>query len=488
MRNLHLILLQEDGVEVWRLFRLWEKLRLRASEYKNHRIFTLRCLHNDFIPTSIRLKSTVKSTRANKILRKAEKELLQTRVKSINHILDNTSQQLEECRSQLVAIIPTQRLKECQNFIDKVSESRFNKVEQRQLNKFNLLINRKEGNITRFNNTNPNNLNSQSNLSNQVSQANPHNPTLAIVLLPPGEGDNPSATGHLLREGTGPPQGNSQVISSQPNPAIQVIGNLPTLAIAHLPPREGSNCPPATVHPSSEGNSSPSIQASGSLPSLAIAHLPPGEGSNSLPVTVHPSSEGNSSPSIQASGSLPSPAIAHLPPREGSNSSLATVHPSSEGNSSPSIQASGGLPSPAIAHLPPGEGSNSLLATVHPSSEGNSAPIFQAPGLATAHLPPGEGSSSLPGASHLPSEDVSSSHASSLCIHSEGNSSPHPSSTTRAGQGHNPPRAGRQGNRHPPGTVLLSLPRRSILPPGRATPPHTPWYVQPRFFKWRTQP
>ena len=198
-----------------------------------------------------------------------------------------------------------------------------------------------------------------------------------------------------------------------------------------------------------EGNSSPNIHASGSLPRLAIAHLPPGEGSNSLPVTVHPSLEGNSAPSIQASGSLPSPAIAHLPPREGSNSLPATVHPSLEGNSAPSIQASGSLPSPAIAHLPPREGSNSLPATVHPSLEGNSAPTFQAPGPATAHLPAGEGSSSLPGASHLPLEDVSSSQASSLHIHSEGNSSPHPSSTTQAGQGHNPPRADRQGNRHP---------------------------------------
>ena len=183
MRNLHLILLQEDGVEVRCLFRLWEKLQLRTSKYKNHRIFTLRCLHNDLIPTSIKLKSTLKSTRANKILRKAEKELLQTRVKSINYILDNTSQQLEECRSQLAAIISAQILRECQDFIDKVGEIRFNKVKQRQLNKFNLLINRKEGNITRSNitNSNTNNLTIQSgshiNQSNQInqttSQANP---------------------------------------------------------------------------------------------------------------------------------------------------------------------------------------------------------------------------------------------------------------------------------------------------------------------------
>ena len=72
MKNLHQILLQEDGEEAWHLFRLWEKLRLRASEYKNHRIFTLRCLHNDLIPVSIKLKSTLKSARTNKILQKAE--------------------------------------------------------------------------------------------------------------------------------------------------------------------------------------------------------------------------------------------------------------------------------------------------------------------------------------------------------------------------------------------------------------------------------
>ena len=184
MRNLHQLLLQEDGIEAWRLFRLWEKLQLRASKYKNHRIFTLRCIHNDLVPSSIKLKSTLKSTRANQILRKAEKDLLQARVKSINYILDQTSKQLEECRSKLATIVSTQKLRECQDFIDKVGEIRFNKVKLRQLNKLNLLTIRKEGNITRSNNTNTNNLashtnnlascnlnNSQVNINN--SQVNP---------------------------------------------------------------------------------------------------------------------------------------------------------------------------------------------------------------------------------------------------------------------------------------------------------------------------
>ena len=34
MRNLHQILLQEDGIEAWHLFRLWEKLQLGLLSIK----------------------------------------------------------------------------------------------------------------------------------------------------------------------------------------------------------------------------------------------------------------------------------------------------------------------------------------------------------------------------------------------------------------------------------------------------------------------
>ena len=157
MRNLHQILLQEYGLEAQCLFRDWERLHLRASDYKNHRIFTLRYLHKDLIPVSIKLKSTLKTEKARKIIREAEKDLLQARVKAINRILDNVTKQTEECRTQLASIISAQRLRECQGFIDKVSEIRFTKVRQRQLNTYNMLINKKEGNINRANATNLNN-------------------------------------------------------------------------------------------------------------------------------------------------------------------------------------------------------------------------------------------------------------------------------------------------------------------------------------------
>ena len=148
MRNLHQIILHKYGLEALHLFRDYEWLQLRALDYKNYRIFTLRCIHKDLIPVSIKLKSTLKTERAKKIVRKADKDLLHARVNAINSILDNVGKQTELCRSQLVSILSTQRLRECQGFIEKVGKIRFTKVKQRQLNRFKNLLNKKEGNMT----------------------------------------------------------------------------------------------------------------------------------------------------------------------------------------------------------------------------------------------------------------------------------------------------------------------------------------------------
>ena len=145
----------------------------------------------------------------------------------------------EECKSQLPSIISAQRLRECQGFVDKVDEIRFTKVKQRQLNKYNILLNKKEGNITRANAT--------TNPSNLASQAGRQ-----VLSFPLGkEAIYLRQAGTLL-----PPREGSSICQ----------------AIAHLPPREGSNSPLATAHhPTGEGSNSP----------LATAHLPPREGSRS---------------------------------------------------------------------------------------------------------------------------------------------------------------------------------------------------------------
>ena len=63
-------------------------------------------------------------------------------------ITDQVDRETQDCRAKLASIISQERLEQCQDFINKVSELRFNKVKKRQINKLNHLVSKKEGNIT----------------------------------------------------------------------------------------------------------------------------------------------------------------------------------------------------------------------------------------------------------------------------------------------------------------------------------------------------
>ena len=67
----------------------------------------------------------IKAEKARRIIRKAEKDLLQARVKSINSILGDNVKQRELSRSKLAFIVSTSIMDKCQQFIDKISELRF---------------------------------------------------------------------------------------------------------------------------------------------------------------------------------------------------------------------------------------------------------------------------------------------------------------------------------------------------------------------------
>ena len=244
MRNLHLIILQEFGIEARRLLREWERLRLRSSDYKNHRIFSLRCIHQELIPVSIKLKSTLDTPKARQIIRKAEKDLLQARIKAINNILVQVEKEIQDCRTKLTSIISQERLEQCQGFINKVSELRFNKVKQRQINKLNYLVAKKEGSIT---------ITSNNTTLNRQVQSPPsscsRNPTPATALLPPREGDNsPSAAVHLPLEGNSLPSNNNVAISSTSNNNNTTSNNIASNSVSNQTNSQASQVPPSTQH------------------------------------------------------------------------------------------------------------------------------------------------------------------------------------------------------------------------------------------------
>ena len=83
MRNLHKYVKENYRLEALQLLQLWEKSILRDCNYRNHRRFTLRCISKDIVPVSVRLRSACSkiSQGAGKIIEKAEKQLLQDRVR-----------------------------------------------------------------------------------------------------------------------------------------------------------------------------------------------------------------------------------------------------------------------------------------------------------------------------------------------------------------------------------------------------------------------
>ena len=70
MRSLHLYIRREYGKENVDMFRQWEKIEKKMADFSNHRRFSLRCLSLDLIPVSIRLRSTIKTPKEDRLLRR----------------------------------------------------------------------------------------------------------------------------------------------------------------------------------------------------------------------------------------------------------------------------------------------------------------------------------------------------------------------------------------------------------------------------------
>ena len=84
---------------------------LRESNYNNHRIFTLKCISNNLVPVSVKLKLSCSkfSQGARKVIEKAEKQLLQYRVRCINKTTEESGNTINNSRSRLASIVTNAR-------------------------------------------------------------------------------------------------------------------------------------------------------------------------------------------------------------------------------------------------------------------------------------------------------------------------------------------------------------------------------------------
>ena len=140
---------------------LWERNVIRASDYKNHRIFALKCIGQNLIPVSIKLKPIKSkqniSTSARKIIERAERQLMQDRIRGINSKIQASKDNGNHNKTRLASIVTWVDLDRCVSFIEKVRQDRFNNVIARRVGKVDILGNKNKPNQGSNHSSNNNN-------------------------------------------------------------------------------------------------------------------------------------------------------------------------------------------------------------------------------------------------------------------------------------------------------------------------------------------
>ena len=139
MRNIHNHLILQYGREMNQNFCRWEKLEMKMADFSNHRRFSLRCLSEGLIPTSIKLKSNIRTSKGQQIIYKAEKSLLNERIRNINNTITMLKLQVDTCTYLLETNLDGKIMEECNKFIESKREKRHFQTKQHQIGKFNRL-------------------------------------------------------------------------------------------------------------------------------------------------------------------------------------------------------------------------------------------------------------------------------------------------------------------------------------------------------------
>ena len=135
MRNIHQPIRSEYGIENVRLFWQLERLECKMADLQNHRRFLLRCHSVDIVPVSIKLKGNIRTPNGCSIIKRAERALLNERIRPINNTSTMCNIHRDTYKNKLNGILDMKTMDECLEFI----KSRHIKTHERQTIKFNQL-------------------------------------------------------------------------------------------------------------------------------------------------------------------------------------------------------------------------------------------------------------------------------------------------------------------------------------------------------------
>ena len=125
------------GLDCLKLCRELEHTARKIANFRNHLRFNLRCLHEDIIPRSVKLKSNIKGHKAENIIRNAERKLLNERsIRQVNFTIDVLNSKYHKTEEKLRSIIPSETYERVLSFIKNTQLTQHSLVKDRRINKF----------------------------------------------------------------------------------------------------------------------------------------------------------------------------------------------------------------------------------------------------------------------------------------------------------------------------------------------------------------
>ena len=98
------------------------KTEKNIADYRNHRRFSIKCFKREIIPVSIKLKTCIHTRKASEIVRRAEKQLLNECIRSINNMIEINMYKRDSYLHQLEGVLDQKTIEDCKNFMSRVIE------------------------------------------------------------------------------------------------------------------------------------------------------------------------------------------------------------------------------------------------------------------------------------------------------------------------------------------------------------------------------
>ena len=114
------------------------------ADFANHQRFTLRCLSKGLVPVSICLQKNIRTPKGLQIIKRAERALMNERIRSINNTLNMVRDLRDTCINQLREVLNDEWVDKCREFIEVGREHQHLKTLNRQKLKFERLLEREK--------------------------------------------------------------------------------------------------------------------------------------------------------------------------------------------------------------------------------------------------------------------------------------------------------------------------------------------------------